>query len=252
MMIRNLFFILLTAMTNHAFADSIGYGDTVRLKVVSQHFIIYHYHNWSQATTESRYKMISTNQDPFTDANDYAYIECFDKKTGKRIFKKPSSALTKIEISKDEKYIIGISNIMVWNPYQLIIYSTNGELIKKRHIASEEAKLTKEQFAKFKNEFPEQFIYLNKTGKIFKNDSAYIIDFVSMNMPTELGKAWDELYKYITPNHLSSNFSESVTNWVWWFYEKTPCIVFNYQENMLVSISLLDPKQKRITIKLIE
>ena len=42
--------------------------------------------------------------------------ELLNKKSGKVIFKKPSTALTKIVISENEKHIIGILDIMVWNP----------------------------------------------------------------------------------------------------------------------------------------
>ena len=61
--------------------------------------------------------------------------------------------MTSIYISADEKYIVGISTIKLDNPYQLVIFSTRGELLKKRHIASEEAKLTQKEFNLFKKKF---------------------------------------------------------------------------------------------------
>ena len=251
-MLRFLLLIFLLSAFNQAYADMIGYSDSLRIRLESKNLIVIHYHNWTDATRDARYKMISTDQDPFTAANRYAYIACFDRKTGKLIFKKPCPALTRIEISKDEKYILGISKIMLWNPYQLVVFSCKGELIKKRHIDSEEAKLTKTQFFDFKNKYPQQYSFLNFNNRIFVQKGFYFVGNFSMNMPSRLGKAWDYLSKYASKNHLSENFSETVTNWVYWFYETEPLIAFNYEKTELVSISLLDPKKGRVEIKINE
>jgi hypothetical protein len=196
--------------------------------------------------------MISTDQNPFTPDNNYAFIECIDKATGNVLFKKPCTALTKIEISEDENYIVGISNIMLWNPYQLVVFSIQGELIKKRHISFLEAKLDSTQTIDFKKKYPKMYSLLKADNRIYKTDNFYYIDFLSMNMPKKLGKAWHYLFNYSSSNHLSANFSETVTNWVYWYFESNPDIKINYQDEKLYSISLLDPKQERIEIKIIE
>ncbi len=246
--IFTLIFCLLTS--NVLFADMIGYSSTLTLKIKSKNFIIVHYHDWTVKTNDTRFKMITTDQNPFTKDNNYAFIECINRKTGKVIFKKPCPALTKIEISNDERYIIGISKIMLWNPYQLVVYSTNGNLIKARHIESEEAKLTLKECTEFKKRFNNQYQYLDSVNSIYNGSNFVYIDF--MNMPEKLGKAWDFLLNHSCNNHLSDNFSESVTNWIFWFDEKNPGIHINYKKNNLHSISLLDPKQKRIEIKIKE
>ncbi|MDD2305404.1 MAG: hypothetical protein PHP53_11955 [Prolixibacteraceae bacterium] len=249
---RILILIIFLTTANKIFADAISYALSPTIRVESKKYIVTHFHDWSRSTNEARFKMISTDQNPFTSDNNYAYIECKEKSTGKVIFKKPCSALSRIEISKDEKYIIGISKIMLWNPYQMVIYSTNGELIKKRHIASQEAKLTKDKMEEFKRKYPKQYTFLYSQGRIYIYNTFFYIDFASMSMPEKLGKAWGYLFDFITNNHLSNSFSESVTNWVFWFYEANPDIIFNYSESGLTSISLLDPKQKRIEIKINE
>lgn len=246
--ILTLIFHILTS--NVLFADIIGYSSTLRLKIRSKNFIIVHYHDWTDKTKDARFKMITTDQNPFTKDNDYAFIECTNRKTGKVVFKKPCPALTKIEISNDERYITGISKVMLWNPYQLVVYSTNGDLIKARHIESEEAKLTPKEYAVFKKKFNSQHLFLKSVNRIYKGNNLVYVDF--MDMPAKLGEAWNFLLKYSSSNYLSDNFSESVTNWVFWFYERNPGIRFNYTKNNLYSISLLDPKQKRIEIKIKE
>jgi len=235
-------------------ADAMGYSEKLTLKAVSRHYIVIHFHDWSRATTDARYKMIGSRaQDPFTKENNYAYIKCIDRATGKLIFKKPCAALTNIRISADEKYIVGISNVMLWNPYQLVVFSTKGALVKKRHISSEEAKLTKEQLAEFKKQFPASYSFLDSFNKILTIGDTCYVDCVSMGMPDVLGlQAWHYLLLHSGPNHLSGNFSESVTNWVFWFYEDDPEIRFEYDKTGLYAISLLDPEKKRFKISIRE
>lgn len=233
-------------------ADGIGYSKSLRIEIESQDFIVVHFHDWTDKTRENRYKMISTHQDPFLDDNNYSYIECINKTTGKTIFKKPCPALTNIQISSDQKYIIGISKIMLWNPYQLVIFDTGGNIIKKRNISSEEAKLNSQEFEFFKTNYKTQFRFLDSLNRIYKHEKDYYIDFASMGMPDSLGDAWNYLYKYISYNHLSNNFTESVTNWIFWFNDESPDIKFDYVDSELKSISLLDPKNQRFQIKLKE
>lgn len=231
-------------------ADPSAYNKIVELKTESENLLVIHYHDWSLSTNESRYEMISTHQNPFDQSNDYSYILCVNKHTNDTIFKSPSPALTELKISEDEKYIVGLSHIMVWNPYHFVLFESSGILIKKRHISSIEAKLTKNQYEKFKYRFVEQNNFLDSLDRIHAVNDHIYIDFVSMGMPTRLGDAWDYLMRFYSTNHLSENFSESVTNWVFWYLEKNPNIIFEYDNASLVTVSLLDPQQKRINIKI--
>jgi len=233
-------------------ADVTGYNRTLNLRIESDNFIVIHFHDWTSKTKDSRYKMISTNQDPFTNENNYAYIVCIDKKTRDTIFKKPCPALTRIEISPDEKYIIGISKVLLWNPYHLVIYDTRGKLAKKRNISDQEAKLSANDLLTFKEKYLSQYHFLDSIKRVYKINDYYFIDFSSMGMPDKLGEAWRYLFKYISPNHLSKNFSESVTNWVFWFNEEAPDIKFIYVNSKLFSVSILDPAKTRFEIKINE
>ena len=243
---------ILIGLTSIVKADSVSYCDSLRIQVETENFIVIHFHDWTNNTKDSRYKMISTNQDPFTKENDYSYLECIDKKSGKSIFKKPCPALTKIQVSKNEKYIIGISKIMLWNPFQLVVFDLKGNLVKKRHISSEEAKLDSNNFQEFKEKYSTQYFYLDSINRIYSLDKINYVDFISMGMPIKLGDAWEYLYGFIDSNHLSDNYSETVTNWVYWYFEDSPEIKFNYYNSELASISLLDPDKKRVEININE
>jgi len=231
-------------------AEPTSYSGKILITAESENFIAKHYHNWTSDTEEELYEMISTDQNPFNEKNNYAYIELIDKRTGKTIFKKPSTALTQIEISKNEKHIVGISNIMVWNPYQLVIYDTNGKLIKKRNFSSEEAKLTLTEYDKFAVNYHTECEKLTEFT-YYQNDNVYI-DFLRTGMPTELGDAWDYLMDFIVPNHLTSNIWETTTNYVQWFHEEDPKMELNYENERLKSIAINDTQNKRFKINIIE
>ncbi|TRO66775.1 hypothetical protein [Christiangramia sabulilitoris] len=250
---KRILFLTLLLISLKAYCDPIAYSDSLRIEIESENYHIIHFHDWSDNTSKSRYKMISTDQNPFNDQNNYAYIQVIDKKTCEIIFKKPSPALTHIEISKDEKYIIGVSNIMFWNPIQFVIYNSRGELIKSRHFSSEEAKLDNSNLEYFKNKYPKQFDLLNQKDRIHYHKDFYYVDFLSARMPEYLGKSsWSFLFDHVALNHLTSNIRESTTNWIDWYNRESPTISFNYSNERLSSVKILDPKCEIIEIKIRE
>ena len=140
-----------------------------------------------------------------------------NKKTNQVLIKKSCPALTRIEISPDEKYIIGLSKIKIRNKFQLVIFDINGRLIKKRNISTTEAKLTKSKMFKFYKKFKQQYFHLRKANLIYKNKDYYYINFIAES--NKIGKAWDYLIQFSVNNHISNNFSESVTNFIYWYNE---------------------------------
>jgi hypothetical protein len=222
------------------------YCVTKDIKVENDELIVEHHHDWSPSTASSRRTMKDTHQDPFRSDNNYAYIRCTDKRTGKVLWQRPTPALTALWISPDGG-IIGYSNIMVLNPYQLVIFDRSGDLLLKKHIASQEAGITTEEFSAFNQKFPEAMQHLREfTFK--RNDSMYI-DFLRRGMPDSLGnKAWRYLFDYVRDSPYSPNFSESVTNWVFWFDESDPSPQLRFVDGTLAAISLRDPKGVRFEI----
>lgn len=81
--------------------------------------------------------MFLGNANPFTGENDYAFIECLDKKTRKVVFKQPTPALTHLIISPNEQFVVGVSDIKALNPYHLVVFNLKGQLIKKVAITDE-------------------------------------------------------------------------------------------------------------------
>ena len=125
---------LTIAASSRARADRIGYQGVVDLSAEMGGLRAEHHHDWGGASYAARWKMISTTKDPFTSDNDYSYLRLLDKETGAELFRRPVPALTHIWISPDAKYVVGISNVMLWNPYQLVVYNKSGDRLLARNM----------------------------------------------------------------------------------------------------------------------
>jgi hypothetical protein len=113
---RKTILIIFLVNTVSLSADSVAYSGKKNIEMNTKNYIIIHKHDWSIAI--QNYSSI----DPFSDRNTYSYIECINKITKEVVFHAPCPALTYISISDDEKYVVGISNIMIDNPYQLSLF----------------------------------------------------------------------------------------------------------------------------------
>jgi hypothetical protein len=223
------------SFSHFAFSDRIRYRNTVNITIESENYKVEHYHDWSR---------------------NYAYIECINKKTNIAVFRVSSPALTNLFISHDERYIVGLSNIKIDNPYQLVILTIEGEYIKKRQISTLEARLNQNELINFSRRFFGQYKYLEVMDRVYNIGIYYYIDFKDHYFHGFYGfigeEAWLYLCSYLSRNHLSDNFSESVTNYIYWFNESSTGLEYIYENNKLLGISLLDKKNIRITIRIDE
>jgi hypothetical protein len=243
-------FSILSANT-FIFADSFAYDKRVRISEENDEIIVNHYHDCSKNTDKKRYKMITTHQNPFLSDNDYSYLEAIEKKSGKQLFKKPVPALNKIVIIEESKYIIGLSKIKLWNPFQLLIYDKYGNLVCKKHIAASESELTVSEYKEFEEKFPEVNNYILFNNLILKKYDNIYIDFLCLGIPyRKEDGAFNFLFKREVCNHLSKNFRESVTNYIYWYKEPDPKIKVIYVDKKFEAVSLLDPKGERFEISI--
>jgi hypothetical protein len=239
---RTFLIVFLYFMSLLVLADSHGYNEKKQIVIESDKLIVSHFHDWSDGNKEKRSRVFGLDglKDPFSSLNDYAYLECRDKKSGSIRFRIPSIALTHIQISPDSRYIVGLSNIKLDNPLQMIVLNSQGEVFFRMHIAPKEAFLTHDEFAKFKTKYPDAYRILDGMNGFSTELDGVYIDYSRMNMPRLLGSAWDFLYGKEAPHHLLGDFGESVTNYIFWYQEPDPEIQFDYNGKNLRSISLMD------------
>jgi hypothetical protein len=117
-------------------ADAVAYSRVRDLRAESDSVVAEHRHDWSRGTQAARAKMMTTTKDPFTADNTYAYLRLVDKGTGRELFKKPVPALTHLWISPDSRYVVGLSNLKISNPYQLVVFDRAGRRLLAESIDS--------------------------------------------------------------------------------------------------------------------
>jgi hypothetical protein len=125
---------LLVAMSIPARADMIAYNKVVDLWAEAGSLRAEHYHDWSSDARDSRWQMMFSAKNPFGADNDYSYLRLRDNVTDTELFRRPVPALTHIWISPNSKYVVGISNVKLRNPYQLVVFSKAGDLLLKRNM----------------------------------------------------------------------------------------------------------------------
>ncbi len=233
--------LLLTLMASmqSARADVVAYQGIVDLRAQGHDFTVLHHHDWSQSTQANRAAMMKTHQDPFRDENNYGYIAWYtlDRQLIRRV---PSPALTWLGVSSDSRYVIGLSKVMLDNPYQLVVYSRAGELLIKRHIAPELACLTPARYQELLRSHARQFEVLRE--RVWTSGGVVYVDYLTMGMPERIGKLWRVLYPHTCRSPWSPNFSQSVTNWVFWYHEADPTPEVVEVEGKPFALQFKDPK----------
>jgi hypothetical protein len=226
-------------------ADSVAYTGKSTISAVRGNFGVVHMHDWSSEKIPTLFADLTYHEAFLGEANDFSFIQLFDANQ-KSIFLKPSPALTVIWISPDSKFIVGLSNVMLNNPYQLIIWRIDGTLVYKKHISASVAKISKTDLEDFYQKYPAARAIFR--DRYTTHNGVGYLDYNILGVPNVIGdEAWHYLYARDTPNPYSDDFSSSVTNWINWFDEKDPQLAITETKNT-ISLSLRSPSGKTIRI----
>jgi hypothetical protein len=225
-------------------ADAVSYGRVVDLEAKGDTFVVKHHHDWSRATGDARYAMISGSRDPFTAENTYASLS-WQTRTGETVRKVPSPALTWLGVTADSRYVIGLSSLKLDNPYQLVVYSRDGTLLLRRHITPGVACLTPAEFGKLRGAHPEASALLK--DRAWRDGGSVYVDYDDLS-PRALGPLGQALAAHACPSPFSAAFSESVTNSVSWYDEKDPAPVVLETAGVPSAVRLKDPKGVLFTV----
>jgi len=205
-----------------AHADYVAYGGTHELSARNGKFTVRHVHNWSSKKVRSLFLDLGYHDHFLSKANDFAFIE-LRTTADKLIFRSQAPALTDLWISPDYEFVVGLSDIKLYNPYQLVVWRRDGTLLHCEHISSSVAKLSADQEKEFARRFSEAEALL-RPRRFTVNGTVYI-DFSLLGVPNTIGdEAWNYLSKLRVPHPYSNDFRESVTNSVFWFNPEKPNI----------------------------
>ena len=128
--------MLMMSLASLARADATGYSGIFDCRAENELLSAEHHHDWSEATHAARWEMISTTKDVFTSNNSYASLVVRNRQSQAQLFRVPTPALTHLWISNDSRFIVGISNIKLWNPVQVVVFNSKGALVLAKPVES--------------------------------------------------------------------------------------------------------------------
>jgi hypothetical protein len=128
---------LVVAMVALCFADSATadrtpYGGMADLEASDGQLVIHHHHDWSRVGLKVTY----TLAEPFGVGNDYSYLSARSADGSALLWQVPSPPLTWLGLSADGRHVIGLSNIMMSNITQLVVFARDGRVLARRHVTS--------------------------------------------------------------------------------------------------------------------
>jgi hypothetical protein len=200
--------------------DAVPYQGKLALFATNGDRYAIHEHDWSSAKLQKLSRDSSNGDWILSAKNDFSFVQ-LNRIGGDILFRRPSPALTKLYIDFDHKLVVGLSTIMVSNPYQLIIWNTHGEIVHREHISNLVAKLGSGGDQKLYRIFPEAKKTLER--HMFVYNGVLYCDFNIDGMPKRIGKdAWNYLFERRVWHPYSDDFLESVSNSILWFDEANP------------------------------
>lgn len=244
---------LLCLVPFQARADYAAYSGKHEVSASTATLKVRHAHDWDWQKLDPIFKNLKDHDKIFSDAaNPCAHLEAKDD-AGRVLFRTACPALTHLWISPDSQHIIGLSNVMLRNPYQLVIWRRDGTLLHREHIEPQVSKLTAAQKQDFARLHPEANALLADHFFSLAGDAAVYVDFLIMGMPGFISpQAWDFLKNQMVAHPYSADFNSTVTNHVYWFDEARPEPVLTLDPATAkpVTLTLRSPKGDRFTIPL--
>lgn len=237
-------FLASLSFVSTAFADAVGYGGVHSAAFDRGTISVKHTHDWSSPKVSKLFLDLPNHQKFFAADNDFAFIEV--ARDGKVLFRSPSPALTLLWVSPDGQIVVGLSDIMLYNPFQLVVWSIDGHLLHSEHISDSVALYETAQQLEFTRLHPLAAKFL--AGRVFSHQGHTYLDYSILGVPSEIGDAaWDYLYALDRRHPYSDDFASSVTNSVRWFDSKKPGLKLT-RKDQTFALTLRSPGGKEFTI----
>lgn len=208
-----LFGLLVATMAR---ADAVGYAGIVDVEASAGGVTCRHHHDWSGATSGARFDMISGKTQLFSAANTYAWIAC--SKGDETLFKAPAPALTRLLMSDDGRFVVGVTTVKLWNPVQIAVWETaSGKRLFAAMVAAIDACFAPADYQDFLTAHPAMRPALHERAVLV--DGVVHVDLVYRK---EDEAALSELIARHCPSYIARNISESVSNWIGFYAGPSP------------------------------
>lgn len=204
--------LFLVLFSNLALAEVFSYGGRHEIAIDVMYGSFRHVHNWSTQKNKELFFDFANHEKYFSPENDFSYVEYIDR-SGNVLFHSPAPALS-ILWSFNDQIFVGISNVKLRNPYQLVVWDADGKVLYKAHFSADVVKFTTLQLFEFKEKYPEADELLS--SHYFSYHNLTYCDCLYVGKPHQLSKeAWDYITK-LSDKHPYVYSSETVTNNIYW------------------------------------
>lgn len=215
---KNFVFIALVLFSNLSIADGASHGGRHEIAIDGCCGSLRHVHNWNNEENRKLFFDFHNHEKFFSKLNSFSYVEYIDR-TGKVLFHYPSPAYTKLWSYHDQIFV-GMSDIKLYNPYQLVVWKRDGTILYKNHFSETVAELSAEKLLEFEKKHPEAYKFMGNFFFDYKGKT--YCDFTYLGIPNQIGKeAWRFLYDISKPHPFVSS-SESTSNLVMWIGDREP------------------------------
>ena len=208
--------------THTAASDGTPYEGEANLVVEDKGIRVTHSHAWGGEQPKAFFFGKGRLASLLSEHNDFSTVTISKGSPETSTHVVPVPPLTNIFLLDSGSLIVGLSDIKLYNPYQVVAFDTQGTILLAEHISENEACLSTSDYESFVEEHPDAAAKLYpRTTKIA---SIVYLDFLWLGSRNELGdQAWDQLFDRKCKSRYSSHIAESVTNRVHWF-RKTPTV----------------------------
>ncbi|PPD55461.1 MAG: hypothetical protein CTY10_06940 [Methylotenera sp.] len=211
-------FIALVIFSNLCFADGASHGGRHEIAIDGCCGSLRHVHNWNNEENRKLFFDFQNHEKIFSASNSFSYVEYIDR-SGKVLFHYPSPAYSKLWSHHDQIFV-GMSDIMLYNPYQLVVWKRDGTILYKAHFSSTVAEFSSDKLIEFKSKHPQSYEFMKKFFFDYKGKK--YCDFMYLGMPNQIGKeAWKFLHDTSKPHPYVSS-SETTSNLVMWTGDREP------------------------------
>lgn len=243
-----LLLVITMVLADPAFADRAQYAGREDLISRSASLTVRHQHDWSQLPSQLMFSADS----PFGVETDASSLEFFDR--GRPTARISSPPLTYLYVTPDSRYVVGLSRIKVFNDVQLVVFDRNARLLLKRHISARVYGFSMQEYRRLRAIHAETFAGLDRYSRITQipyrwrqGDMVYLDLWYATTEP-----GWIQLFKDSYPGMRASpyspNFSESVSNHVYWYHEADPAPRIVESAGQPELIKLRDPKGMEMSL----
>ena len=236
-------------------ADRVAYSGARDMVAHGAKITVRHHHDWSRIPLkDDGWVLKYSAATPFGVDEETSNLTFYSSQ-GALVARIPSPPLTHLEVSADERYVIGLSDIKHLNSTQLVVFGPKGELLLRKRISARVYCFDRAGYRDLRRKHREAFSRLDSFSRL-SNDSYGWRDGDKVYLDIEGGigepyesALWDDLFPMMCDSPLSANFGESVTNWIHWYSATDPRPRVVEREGRPFEVRLRDPKGVEFGVK---